>query len=116
MQVEDTDSISEIVNPDKNIDVFHSGMNIISVYSDQMDQKGNDQNPIAGDGSSQSAHSLEKPPATEEPPVSRENSKHSVTDHLIVGRDNDRNECPDEVEISELWLDFELVKTIQRCV
>lgn len=102
MQVDDKDSISEIGNPEKTVDMFHSGMNIISVYSDQMDLKGNDQQPNLGDGGSETAHSLEKPPATEEPPLSTENSIHSLTDHLNVGCDNDSNECPEEVEISEL--------------
>lgn len=98
MQVDDSDSISEIGDAEKPVEVFHNGMNIIFVAPDPTDLKGNEKKQALDDEGSESVHST-----SEEPPSLTDSSHHSVTKHRNVGCDNDAYDCLDEVEISELW-------------
>lgn len=98
MQIDDSDSMSEIEDSEKPVEVFHNGVNIIFVSPDPTDLEGNEKKQALGDGSSESVHTSSE----EEPPASTDNSHHSVTKHRNVGCDNDAYDCLDEVEISKL--------------
>lgn len=100
MQVDDPSSNSEIVDPAKSAEVFQNGMDIIYVYPDEMNLKGNDEKPRPVDAKSEIVHSME------EPPVLTQNSNHSVTNHRNMLCNNDARDCSAEVEIYKLWLDF----------
>lgn len=88
--------MSEIGDPEKSVEVFHSAENIICFYPDEMDLEGNDKKQDPDDDSSGSVHSSEEGVST------KQISNDSDENRRNTGCKNDAFECSDEREIYKL--------------
>lgn len=95
--------MSEMGDPEKSVEMFHSAEDIICFYPDQTDIEGNDKKQDPDDERPESVHSSEEGVST------KQISNHSDDIRRSTECENEAFECSDEGEIYKLWLRYEWV-------